>query len=257
MDAALYHGVVAHRRRRPVEHRLAYRVFSLLVDLDRLDAVDRACRWFSRNRFNLFSFFDRDHGDGSADLVSYTRKMLRTHGFSGSGRILLLCYPRILGYVFNPLSVYYCHDTDDRLEAVLYEVRNTFGGKHGYLIAADGSDVIRQKAAKRFHVSPFIDMAATYHFRLSRPGERLALAIREDDAEGPLLDATFAGRAEAVSDRALLSAFFRYPLMTVKVIAAIHFEAAKLFAKGMRLRPGITPSDPITLVRAPTVADAR
>lgn len=255
MDAALYHGVVTHRRFKPVEHRLAYRVFSLLVDLDRLDALDGGLRLFSRNRFNLFSLFDRDHGDGSSDLAAHVRALLRERGFCGSGRILLLCYPRILGYVFNPLSVFYCHDADNRLEAILYEVRNTFGGKHSYLIAAGDEDIVRQQAKKSFHVSPFIDMDATYRFRLTRPGERLTLSIRESDAEGPLLDAVFAGKAEAVSDHALLAAFFRYPLMTLKVIVAIHFEAAKLFVKGMRLRPGLTPDHPVTLVGVPSIAD--
>jgi hypothetical protein len=154
----------------------------------------------------------------------------------------------MFGYAFNPLSVYYCHDAEDRIEAVLYEVRNTFGGRHSYLIPAGGGPIIRQEAAKRFHVSPFIDMEATYRFRLSAPGERLSVSIRESDAEGPLLNAAFAGAAEEISDRALLSAFFRYPLMTAKVIAAIHFEALKLLAKGLRLRPGVTPMEKVTLV---------
>lgn len=248
VDAVLYHGLVTHRRRRPVGHRFAYRVFSLLLDLDRLDALDARLRLFSRGRFNLFSFHDRDHGGGGPDLAGGVRALLRAHGFDGGGRLLLLCYPRILGYVFNPLSVYYCHHTDGRLEAVLYEVRNTFGGRHAYLIAAGDGAVVRQTAPKRFHVSPFIDMDATYRFRLTRPGDRISVTIAESDGEGPLFDAAFAGAAEPVDDRALWRAFLRYPLMTLKVIVAIHFEAARLLAKGLRLRPGATPAEAVTVV---------
>ena len=246
--ATLYHGAVTHVRRAPKRHRFAYRVFSVLIDLDRLDALDRDLRLFSRNRFNLFSFHDRDHGEGTADLAAGVRALLKARGFSGAGALLLLCYPRILGYVFNPLSVYYCYDTDDRIEAVIYEVRNTFGGKHSYLIAVDGADVIRQSARKRFHVSPFLDMDATYHFRLSPPGERLSLSIRETNDEGPLLDTAFSGKAEPISDRALIAAFLRYPLMTLKIVAGIHFEALRLLAKGLKLRPGLTPPYPVTLI---------
>ena len=246
--ARLYHGVVTHRRHKPVTHRFAYRVFSLLIDLDALDVLDRELRFFSLGRFNLFSFYERDHGAGGPGLAAYIRSVLQEHGFSGAGRIDLLCYPRILGYVFNPLSVYYCRDGDGALEAVLYEVRNTFGGRHSYLIPAVGDGAIRQSAEKRFHVSPFIGMAATYRFRLTQPGEGLSLAVRESDAEGPLLDAAFRATAETISDRALLAAFFRYPLMTLKVIAAIHVEAARLVAKGLRLHRGTTPAEPVTLV---------
>lgn len=247
--ARLYHGAVTHRRLKPVGHAFAYRVFSMLIDIDRIDEIAEKSRWFSRNRFNLFSFHDADHAFSQEDAVSPgVRTTLRSHGYRGDGRILLLCYPRILGYVFNPLSIFYCHDARGRLEAVLYEVRNTFGGRHSYLIPAeDDAEVIRQSADKRLHVSPFMDMDHQYAFRLSRPGETLSVFIHQTDREGAIFNAAFAGRAEAMTDAALLKAFFRYPLMTVKIIAAIHFEAGRLFLKGMRLKGrGADPAEPVS-----------
>lgn len=236
--ATLYHGVVAHRRLRPVGHQFSYRVFSMLFDVDRIDEVARRSRWFSRNRFNLFSFYDADHAfDDGATISAGVRALLRSHGYDGDGRIELLCYPRILGYVFNPLSIFYCRDARGRLEAVIYEVRNTFGGRHSYLIpVVSGAEVIRQSANKALRVSPFMDMNHVYAFRLTPPGETLSVFIHQTDPEGPIFNASFTGRAEAASDAAMLKAFFRYPLMTLKVIAAIHFEAARLFLKGLRLK---------------------
>ena len=162
----------------------------------------------------------------------------------------MLFYPRMLGYAFNPLTVYYCHDLDGALAAMIYEVRNTFGERHAYVIPVEYSgDQIEQSAQKRFHVSPFIDMDMCYRFRLSRPGDEIRLRIETSDEEGPLLNAAFFGTAHALSDAKLLSLFFRYPLMTIKVILGIHWEALKLLAKGLRLRAGApTPAKPFTVV---------
>ncbi|MBB5519683.1 DUF1365 domain-containing protein [Amphiplicatus metriothermophilus] len=256
-DGALYVGRVAHRRLKPVRHRFSYRVFSMLADLDRLDGLAARLTCFSRNGFNLFSFHDADFGPpGTGPVAARVRAALAARGIDAQGRLLLLFYPRILGYAFNPLAVYYCHDRAGALSAVLYEVRNTFGGKHGYLIPVDGdAPVIRQAADKVFHVSPFMAMDMRYAFRLTRPGEELAVVIRQSDAEGAVLHAAFSARRRALTDRTLLQAFFAYPLMTVKVIAGIHWEALRLLAKGLRLRKGAPdPAEPVTLVReqAPT-----
>lgn len=236
--AHIYEGVVSHTRLRPAQHSFSYRVFSLLIDIDRIDEAAQSLKLFSRNRFNIFSFNDADHGDGGqSPLPAYVRALLWGGGFRGDGPIHLLCYPRILGYVFNPLSVYYCHDASGRLEAVLYEVRNTFGETHHYLLAAEGDGRrIRHSAQKAFYVSPFMDMDQRYDFDLNEPDERITLAIRQHDREGLIFTASFAGERRMMTDKALAAAFFRYPLMTLKVIVAIHWEAARLFAKGLRLR---------------------
>lgn len=241
IDHALYFGEVMHERLRPVHHRFTYRIFSILVDIDRLPDLGRRLRLFSHNRLNLFSFHDRDHGsfDGHA-LRPHIESLLRNAGcVERPARIQLLCYPRILGFVFNPLSIYYCYGEKGEIGAIIYEVRNTFGEHHAYVAPVGpgqaGRAGVRQRAGKRFPVSPFIAVAADYRFTLRNPGERIHVLIRETVAGAPLLTATFAGRRRAFTDRQLLNAFVRFPLMTLKVVAAINFEALRLWAKGVRL----------------------
>lgn len=239
--AVLYPGDVMHARMKPVAHRFQYQVFTLLIDIDRLPEADRTSPLFSVGRFNLLSFKVKDHGrrDGSA-LRPAVEAMLAAAGHAEPPRrILLLCYPRVLGYVFNPLSVYFCYGDDDRLTAVVYEVRNTFGELHPYVAPVrdgeTGPEGLRQQCAKRFHVSPFLDMAQTYHFRLLPPGEAVRVRILETDAAGPTLAATFVGRARRFSTASILAECGRVPLMTMKVIAAIHLEALRLWWKGVPL----------------------
>ncbi|WP_413207453.1 DUF1365 domain-containing protein [Rhodospirillum sp. A1_3_36] len=244
--AILYHGSVLHRRLRPKRHRLSYKVFSLAVDLESLDRLDREFRLFAHNRWGLFSFHDRDHGasDGTP-LRAHVEGVLGRAGINlAGGSITLLCYPRILGFAFNPLSTYYCRDSQGALRAILYEVRNTFGQCHSYLIPVEDPDapLVRQTCPKVFYVSPFMEMEGAYHFRMLPPGERVALSIQQTDGEGrTLLHASFVGEGEGMTDRALLRAFLRYPLMTVKVVVGIHWEALQLWMKGMRLVPRPAP----------------
>ena len=238
--SALYVGSVMHRRLAPRRHRLRYRAFWMLIDLDETAALDARLSLFSRNRFNLFSFHDTDHGDGkSASLRDYVDGLLAGQGIDcGGGRVALLCMPRILGYVFNPLSIYFCHRADGSLAALLYEVRNTFGEMHSYLLPVSGdAPMVHQHCAKEFYVSPFLDMDMTYDFRVAPPGERVSVVVAADDRRGAVLVASLSGERRALSDRVLAAIFVSLPLMTLKVMAAIHWEALKIWWKGMRLYP--------------------
>ena len=240
--SALYLGEVMHRRLGGVRHRFAYRVFSLLLNLDELDSLASRLRLFSHNGPNLFSFMDRDHGprDGSPLRPWVEAQLARTGIDLEGGAIELLCFPRVLGYAFNPISVYFCRHASGSLAAVLYDVRNTFGEKHGYLFPVGGGRdqalPIRHVCLKRFYVSPFIPMRASYGFRLNPPSDTYRLAILERSEDHPILVATHTAHRRSLSDPALAAAFLSHPLMTLKVIAAIHWEALRLWLKGARLQ---------------------
>ena len=241
--AALYFGEVMHARLKPMGHRFSYRVMSLLIDLDRLGAADRQSPLFGVNRAALYSFNEADHGerDGSS-LRLYAQRCAAEHGIDlTGGSVRLLCYPRLLGYTFNPLSVYFCHRSDGGLALVIYEVRNTLGDIHCYVLPVKPGELseagLRQQQEKLFYVSPYIEMAMRYHFRVSPPAERVRLRILETDREGPLLAASFNGRRRDLTSGALLRSFFALPLVTFKIVAAIHWEALRLWVKGARLVP--------------------
>ena len=238
----LYSGTVMHHRMKPKTHRFAYKVYSVLMDLDQQDAIGGLSPFLSHNAWNLFSVHDRDHGpaDGGA-LRAWADRMLARAGLAKpAARILLLCYPRILGFVFNPLSVYYAYDEADRLVAVIYEVRNTFAERHAYVAKVDAGQLtpagLRQGRDKLFFVSPFIDMAMRYTFNLKPPGDNVTIRILETDAQGPLLSATFHGKAQPVRSATLFAEALRVPFLTVKVVGAIHYEALRLWLKGIKLR---------------------
>jgi len=244
LASALYEGTVVHLRLRPRRHRLGYGVFALLVDLDELDALPARLRLLSRNRFNLFSFHDRDYGARSAEpLKAQVARHLAAAGIEGGGPIRLLTMPRMLGYAFNPLSVYFCHTPEGRLSAVLYEVSNTFGERHSYLIPVEPGTEGRvvQRTEKRFFVSPFLGMDLDYTFRLRPPGERLMVSIVARDREGTVLSAVQEAERRPLTDGALARAFVNFPLMTLKVIVGIHWEALLIWLKGIPLRPRPAP----------------
>lgn len=279
LQSALYAGRVMHQRMRPARHRLAYRVFSLLIDLDELPALAQRLRFFSLNRFNLFSLHEADYGaskgagkgagKGAARCETLRQRVdaqLTAAGLRAGGTIRLLSMPRILGYAFNPLSVYFCHLPDDEsnggLQAILYEVNNTFGERHSYLIEVDEGQRVQsnhggqidQHCAKEFHVSPFLGLQMDYGFRVKPPGTDqpdLRLDITASDAEGPLLFARLDARRRTLDDAALLLAFFSHPLLTLKVVGAIHWEALRLWVKGVRLhvRPP-APTRAVTVIKA-------
>jgi DUF1365 family protein len=252
--AALYFGDVMHARLKPMGHRFSYRVMSLLIDLDRLDEADRQTPLFGVNRAALYSFRESDHGprDGSS-LRAYAQACAMEHGIDlTGGRVLLLSYPRLLGYTFNPLSAYFCHTGDGALALIIYEVRNTFGDIHAYVLPVrpgEHSEAgIRQQQDKLFYVSPFLEMPLRYHFRVSPPGPSVKLRILETDSDGPILAATFNGRRRALTTAALLKSFLSLPLVTFKIMAAIHWEALRLWIKGARLVPRPPPPDANTVL---------
>jgi DUF1365 family protein len=237
--SALYVGAVIHRRLRPKVHQFRYRAFWLLVDLNELPALAARLRLFSHNRFNLFALHDTDLGDGSATpLRDQAERILSEAGIDiAGGSIQLLCMPRTFGYSFNPISIYYCHRRNGKLAAIIYEVHNTFGERHSYIAAIKTeSDQLRQTCRKVFYVSPFMDMDLVYHFRMSEPTERLTVGISASQGGEPVLNACLAGHRRELSDSALLLIFLKIPLITAKVTLAIHWEALRLWLKGIRLR---------------------
>jgi DUF1365 family protein len=240
-SAALYHGIVAHRRMRPVAHALRYRIFMVSLDLD---APGRLPRLFGLDRPGLLSFHQRDHGDGvRGGLRDWVAAKLRDIGLPPPAALRVLCMPRVLGHAFNPITLFFCHGDDGSLRALIYEVNNTFGQRHAYVLPASGPDhsghegAVRQDCGKTFHVSPFMDMDLCYHFRVRPPAETASVVIHVDDADGLLLTAGFAGRHEALTNGAILRAAARIPLLGLKVVGGIHWEAAKLWSKGLKLRP--------------------
>jgi DUF1365 family protein len=252
LRSALYTGSVMHRRVRPRAHRLRYRVFWMLLDLDEIASLPSHLRLFSHNRFNAVSFYDNDHGDGSGrPLRTQIEEHLKLVGVESGGPIRLFCMPRVFGYGFNPLSVYFCYQTDGALAAILYEVHNTFRQRHWYLIRADrvAGPVVDQRCNKLFYVSPFMDMDMSYAFRVALPDERIALAIRAADKDGLLLVAALSGKCRPLTDSVLLRLLAMYPLLTLKVVGAIHWHALRLLLKGMRLRARPNPPTlPVTVV---------
>jgi DUF1365 family protein len=246
-----------HQRLRPLRHRLHYRVYSLLLDVDELPTLASRLRLFSLNRFNLFSLHERDYGDG-AGLRAHVDRQLLASGFATGGAIRLLTMPRILGYAFNPISVYFCHRADGALEAILYEVNNTFGERHSYLLGvhapARAGGIVRQSCAKAFHVSPFLDLQMRYAFEVQPPSDAddaLAIGITAHDGQGPVLVAHHQARRRSLTDGALARVFFSHPLLTLKVIAGIHWEALRLWLKGARVhRHTAAPTHPVTIVKS-------
>lgn len=237
---AIYVGTVTHKRLRPVSHELNYEVASLLVDVDELCA-GMGPGLLSHNRFNLFAIHDRDHGDAGTQqpIAEFARGKVREAGLAPQvARIFMLAYPRILGYAFNPLTTYYAVDADGEVRLMIYEVHNTFGGRHCYVAKVEhGATQAYAVTEKVFRVSPFNGVEGHYGLRASPLGETLSLGVSLATDEGPLLKAYFHGTRRPLTSSGLLGVFVRLPLQSLKVISAIHWEALKLWLKGLNLYP--------------------
>ena len=237
-NSCIYNGTVIHKRYKPKTHFFKYSVFSLLLDLSELELLNDKIRFFSFNKFNLISFFEKDHGnrDGTS-LVNWVKNYLKKNQIETENiKIKLLCYPRILGYVFNPLSVFFVYDKNEKLVSILYEVKNTFGEQHTYVFRIDNeNNLIQNNCSKKFHVSPFIQMDCNYFFKILKPGERLSIIIDQYDPKGKILFASQDGIKANLTGKELIKSYLKHPLMTFKIISAIHFEAFKLWIKGIKL----------------------
>lgn len=252
--SSLYVGSVMHRRLQPRMHRFRYRAFWLLLNLDELDELSSKLRWFSHNRPNIFSLYDTDHGDGTeTSLRVQVERHLSEAGVDPSGgQIRLLCMPRTLGYSFNPISIFFCYRADGALAALIYQVHNTFGERHSYVIRVEEQRAaLHQRCRKLFYVSPFLDMDMRYDFRVTGPDERIVVGISASSSSKAVLNAVLTGRKRELTDRNLMFVFLKIPAITIKVIAAIHWEALRLWVKGIRLhrRPS-PPANTATIVTA-------
>ena len=237
MISSIYNGKVIHKRFKPKEHFFKYSVFSLLIDLSELNQLDKEIKFFSFNKFNLISFYEKDHGsrDGSS-LVAWVKKNLEANNIHFKDvKIKLLCYPRIFGYVFNPLSVFFIYNSNEKLISILYEVKNTFGEQHTYIFKVDDDlKLFQHNCSKKFHVSPFIEMDCNYFFRILKPEDKMSVIIDQYQTNEKILYASQDGKRVDFNSKELLKSYLKHPLMTFKIISAIHFEAFKLWTKGIK-----------------------
>lgn len=234
VQALLARGEVRHRRLRPSEHAFAYPTYFLMLPMRRLRQAP--CAALRRNRFGLLSFHDRDHGDGRADALAWLDEVLHKEGVASPGEpvaeVWLQTYPRVLGYVFKPVSFWHCHRPDGSLAAIVAEVNNTFGERHCYLLAGAELGFGRELVARKvFHVSPFCQVQGQYRFRFMRTADRTVARVDHDDDLGALLQTSVSGELQPLTARSVRAAFFGMPMMTLGVIARIHWQALRLWLK--------------------------
>ncbi len=235
--SAIYAGTIRHRRFGDVEHTFTYGAYHLCLDLDEVQALDRTLRLFGHNRPALFSLRDRDHfGPLDVPLREKLARWLADRGHHlGDRRVLVVTNLRILGHVFNPVSWWYVLGEDDAVDLVVAEVNNTFGESYSYLLdtlePAGPNGAVTDHRPKAFHVSPFQPISGEYGFVLTPPGERLVVHMDVVRDGAKAFDATVLERRVPLTDARLLLAFFRYPLMTLRTVGAIHFQALRLWLK--------------------------
>ena len=233
---SLYECEVMHRRHFPQQYKFDYKVFSLLLDIDEYKNQN-VSSILSINRFNIFSIYTKDHAsrDGT-EWRQWINCILEKEKLTNAKHnIKLLCFPRILGYAFNPLSLWYCYGKDQQLYAIICEVSNTFGEHHHYVLHNDNlpyEGSVQSKKQKLFHVSPFINMDAEYHFTINSPNDDLAIVINEYQNNALMLTATQRGKKIKMCTPHLFGLFCRIPLMTLKIMCLIHWQALKIWLRG-------------------------
>ena len=208
-----------------------------MIDLSELETLDKKVNFFSYNKFNLISFYEKDHGErNGSSLVEWVHNNLKKNNISTDDiKIKILCYPRIFGFVFNPLSVFYVYNLNDQLISILYEVKNTFDEQHTYIFRVEkDANLIQNNCSKKFHVSPFIEMDCNYFFRLLKPGNKISVIIDQYDAQDKILYASQDGVRSDFNTKCLIKSYLKHPIMTFKIILAIHYEAFKLWTKGIK-----------------------
>ena len=236
-NSSIYNGTVIHKRFKPKVHFFKYKVFSILIDISEINLLHKNLKIFSYNSFNIISFYDADHGprDGTSVKEWVTKNLKDNQIDTKDIKIKLLCYPRIFGFVFNPLSVFFIYNKKYELISILYEVKNTFDEQHTYIFKnRENENLIKHTCKKKFHVSPFIEMNCTYFFKILKPGDKISVIIDQYDEEGKLLYASQDGSRIELNNKNLFLSYLKHPLMTFKIIAAIHFEAFKLWIKGIK-----------------------
>lgn len=256
MNSAIYVGKVRHRRVKPIEHLLQYRIYEILIDIDELEEIASKTRGFGTRRRSFFGFNPRLHGprDGSS-LRLWAEGLCRQAGAEiDGGSIRVLCLPQILGYAFDPITEWYCYDREDRLAVVIHEVNNTFGLHHFYVVRIDPESPRHHEFSKQMHVSPFNKVEGSYRFSITEPGKTVSIAIEYVDDEGDtIMTASFSGVRHPLTTRSLWRHFFTRPLVTFKATAGIYFQALKIWRKGLRInRSPEPPNSQVTIVGVPS-----
>jgi DUF1365 family protein len=220
---------VRHKRVKPVEHAFAYATYFLMLPMRSLSKETSTS--LKHNRWAALSFYDKDHGDGRTDSLTWIDELLHSEGIDdATGEVWLHCYPRVLGYTFKPVSFWYCHRDDNTLRAIVVEVNNTFGERHCYLLDKPVFGV-EHTTTKDFHVSPFNHVEGSYRFRFMTKANSILARVDYDDPTGPLLETSVSGELEVLTPQSMRKALWRYPMMTFGVIAHIHWQAFKLWRK--------------------------